>query len=221
MTARRSHRTGLALLLFLAFSPEAVGAGLTDAQERGKRIYMEGKGRNRITAFLPEAGITAPGRGFPCVNCHLAGGVGLLEGGVQSADITWHALTKEYSGARPGGRTHPPYSDETLRNAVTDGVDPAGNLLASAHPRFHMDRDDLDDLLAYMKMMDREPVPGVTDNEIRIGILLPAAGPLAEASREVETLLSAHGAAVNARGGVYNRSLRLVPLSYDPGRPGS
>ncbi|HEX9191363.1 MAG TPA: ABC transporter substrate-binding protein [Candidatus Deferrimicrobiaceae bacterium] len=217
----RPGRAAPAFLLLLLLSVDAAGAGLTAAQERGKRIYMEGKGRKRITAFLPEAGITAPGRGFPCVNCHLAGGVGQLEGGIQSADITWFTLTKEYSGARPTGRTHPPYTDETLRNAITDGVDPAGNTLASAHPLFRMDREDLDDLLAYMKVMDQEPVPGVTDNQIRIGMLVPAAGPLAEASREIETLLSSYGAAVNARGGVYNRFLRLVPLPYDPVRAGS
>jgi ABC-type branched-subunit amino acid transport system substrate-binding protein len=221
VTTGRSRRTGLALLLLLAFSANAAAAGLTEAQKRGKRIYMEGKGRKRITAFLPEAGLKVPGRGFPCVNCHLAGGAGQLEGGIQSADITWFTLTKEYSGARPTGRTHPPYSDETLRNAITDGVDPSGNILASAHPRFRMDREDLDDLLAYLKGMDREPVPGVTDNGIRVGILLPAAGPFAEASREVETLLSMFFRDMNDRGGVYNRTLRLVPLRYDPARAGS
>ena len=221
MTARRPTWTVLVFLLVLVFSAEAGGAELTDAQKRGKRIYMDGKGRGRITAFLPEPGVKAPGGGFPCVNCHLAGGTGQSEGGVQSADITWPTLTKEQGTARPTGRTHPPYTDETIRKAVTDGVDPAGNRIASAHPRFRMEPGDLDDLLAYMKGMDREPVPGVTDNAVRVGILLPSTGPLAEVSREVETLLSLYFSAVNARGGIYNRSLQLVPLRYDPSRTGS
>jgi len=149
VTLRRATRAGLALLLLLALPFGASAAGLTGATMRGKRIYTEGKGRGKITAYLPGAGIRAPGSGFPCVNCHLAGGTGQSEGGVRSADIAWFTLTKEYGGRRPSGRAHPPYTDETFRTAVTGGVDPAGNVLASAHPRYGMDREDLDDLLAY------------------------------------------------------------------------
>ena len=188
---------------------------------RGKRIYMEGKGRKKITAFLPGAGIRAPGSGFPCVNCHLAGGAGQSEGGVRSADITWFTLTKEYGGPRPSGRAHPPYTDESVRKAITAGLDPAGNVLASAHPRYDMDREDLDDLLAYMKVMDSEPVPGVTDNAVRVGTLFPATGPLAEGAREVRALLSGYAAETNARGGVYNRRLELVGIPFDPSAEGA
>jgi ABC-type branched-subunit amino acid transport system substrate-binding protein len=66
--------------------------------------------------------------------------------------------------------------------------------------------------------MDNEPVPGVTDNEVRVGILLPKRGPLAEAGGEVRKLLSGYFAEVNARGGTYNRSLVLVPVPFDPSR---
>ena len=221
MTLRRATRAGLALLLLLALAFGASAAGLTGAEMRGKRIYTEGKGRGKITAYLPGAGIRAPGSGFPCVNCHLAGGAGQSEGGVRSADITWFTLTKEYGGPRPSGRTHPPYTDETVRKAITGGVDPAGNVLASAHPRFGMDREDLDDLLAYMKVMDSEPVPGVTDNAVRVGILFPATGPLAEGAREVRALLSGYAAEANARGGIYNRRLELVEIPFDPSAPGA
>jgi ABC-type branched-subunit amino acid transport system substrate-binding protein len=182
---------------------------------------MEGIGRKKIAATLPGAGIRAPGSGFPCVNCHLAGGAGQSEGGVRSADITWFTLTKAYGGPRPSGRTHPPYTDETVRVAITEGLDPAGNVLASAHPRFGMDREDLDDLLAYMKVMDSEPVPGVTDNAVRVGALFPATGPLAEAAREVRALLSGYAAEANARGGFYNRRLELVGIPYDPSVEGA
>ena len=188
---------------------------------RGKRIYMEGKGRGKITALLPGAGIRAPGAGFPCVNCHLAGGAGQSEGGVRSADISWFTLTKEYGGPRPSGRAHPPYTDESVRKAVTGGLDPAGNVLASAHPRYDMDREDLDDLLAYMKVMDSEPVPGVTDNAVRVGTLFPATGPLAEGAREVRALLSGYAAEANARGGFYNRRLELVGIPFDPSAEGA
>jgi len=221
MTLPRPARAGLAILLLLVVAVGAPAAGLTGAAMRGKRIYMEGKGRGRITAFLPDAGIRAPGSGFPCVHCHLAGGRGQSEGGVRSADITWFNLTKEYGGRRPSGRAHPPYTDETVRRAITAGLDPGGNVLASAHPRFGMDREDLDDLLAYMKVMDSEPVPGVTDNAVRVGILFPATGPLAEGAREVRALLAGFAAEANARGGFYNRRLELVEIPFDPSLEGS
>jgi ABC-type branched-subunit amino acid transport system substrate-binding protein len=84
-----------------------------------------------------------------------------------------------------------------------------------------MEREDLEDLVAYIQVMDRTPVPGVTDNEVRVGILLPKQGPLFGAGEEVAALLSGLFAEANARGGVYSRRLLLVPVAFDPARPGS
>ena len=199
----------------------ASGAGLGEPEKRGKRIYTEGKGRKRIVAVLPGPGVKSPGTAFPCVNCHLAAGAGQMEGGVRSAEIAWGTLTKEYSGKRPSGREHPAYTGESIRTAVTSGLDPAGNELNAAHPRYEMAREDLDDLLAYLKAMDTEPVPGVTDDAVRVGILFPAKGPLAEGAREVRALLSGYAAEANARGGIYNRRLELVAIPFDPSVEGA
>jgi ABC-type branched-subunit amino acid transport system substrate-binding protein len=220
---KRPLRFALALGVPLLLLP-AVGASageMTEAQARGKRIYMEGKGRNRIAAFLPAAGIKAPGGGFPCVNCHLPGGVGQTEGGVRSADITWFNLTRDASAPRASGRSHPPYDEATVRRAITAGVDPAGTALAQEHPRYGMDRDDLDDLVDYLKVMGSEPVPGVTDGAVRVGILFPSRGPLEEASREVRALLSGRFREANATGGIFNRRLELLEFPFDPSVNGS
>jgi len=214
----RTRAATLLCALVLLAAAVAAAAGLSDEQRRGKRIYLEGKGRKKINAILLEPGLKAPGAGFPCINCHLAGGTGQLEGGVQSSDITWFHLTKEFSGKRSSGRVHPAYDDESVATAITDGMDPAGNDLDPTHPRYEMEREDLEDLIAYMKVMDHEPVPGVTDNEVRVGILLPESGPLAEAGGEVRSLLTGYFAEVNARGGLYGRSLVLAPVPYDPSR---
>jgi ABC-type branched-subunit amino acid transport system substrate-binding protein len=214
-------RAVLAAAALAALFAASAAAGLTDAEQRGKRIYMEGKGRHKIHAFLRSAGIRAPGAGFPCINCHLAEGTGQLEGGVQSADITWFTLTKEFPGKRPSGRAHPAYDEESLITAITSCLDPAGNDLDSAHPCYEMERGDLEDLVAYIQVMDRAPVPGVTDNQVRVGILLPEQGPLAGAGKEVAALLSGVFAEANSRGGVYNRRLLLVPVTFDPARPDS
>ena len=88
------------MLLLALLAAEAAG-GLSEAEKRGKRIYLEGKGRRPVFAVLLSAGIKAPGAAFPCINCHLAAGTGQLEGGVQSADVTWFTMTKEFTGRRP------------------------------------------------------------------------------------------------------------------------
>jgi ABC-type branched-subunit amino acid transport system substrate-binding protein len=218
MTDGLRRRVWRAAVLLILFAGAAGAGGLTDAQKRGKRIYLEGKGRHPVFAVLLSAGIKAPGAVFPCINCHLAAGTGQLEGGVQSADVTWFTMTKEFTGRRPSGRVHPAYDEESLMAAVTSGLDPAGNELDVAHPRYEMEREDLTDLVAYIQVMDREPMPGVTDNEVRVGILLPEKGPLAEAGREVRSLLSGYFDEVNARGGLYSRSIVIVPVPFDPYR---
>ncbi|GAB4237996.1 MAG: ABC transporter substrate-binding protein [Deltaproteobacteria bacterium] len=216
----KRKRTGMVLIgvgLLLGGAIAAAGAeGLTGAQKRGKRIYNEGMGRKPIDVFLAGQGIRGKGRAFPCVNCHRAGGRGGREGGVRSADISYFNLTKEYRGVRASGRAHPAYTDDTLRRAITSGVDPAGNRLNPAHPRFAMAREDLDDLLAYLKGMESETAPGVTDNAVRVGILFPSKGPLAAAAADVRALLSGVFREENARGGIYNRRLELVEFPFDP-----
>ena len=218
LRARRVVPIGVVLLLIPAL---VAAAGLSEAERRGKRIYLEGKGRGRIMAFLPGPKIQAPGSAFPCINCHLGEGPGTKEGGVQSADITYGTLSKEFPGVRPSGRDHPPYTEEGLKNAVVGGFDPGGNPLHEAHPRYEMGEADLADLTAYLKVLGREPVPGVSDTEVRVGILLPERGPLAEAGKGVRGLLAAYFEDVNARGGMYRRRLTLVPIHFDPANQGA
>ena len=207
--------------LLLGIPVMSAAAGLSAEERRGKRIYTEGKGGGPIAAFLPGPRITAPGSAFPCVNCHLGEGPGTKEGGVRSADITFSTLSKAYAGIRPSGRLHPPYSDEGLRNAVLGGFDPGGNVLHEAHPRYQIGDADLTDLVAYLKVLGREPAPGVTESEIRVGFLVPERGPLAEAGKAVQALLAARFEDANSRGGLFRRRLGLVPIVFDPGERGA
>jgi len=210
-----------ALLVSLSLVPVCAAPPLASQEQRGKRIYTEGKGRKPIHATLMGPGIKAPGTAFPCLACHRDNGEGQLEGGVRSSNITYFNLTKQYTGLRPSGRSHPPYTDEALMTAITNGLDPAGNHLNPAHPTYEMDTEDLRDLVAYLKILGREPVPGVTDNEIRIGSLLPESGPLAEAASDITIFLTGYFAELNARGGLYSRQVRFVPLFFDPAQPGA
>lgn len=137
----------------------------------GRRIYVSGEGRHPITASV--GGSELPASMLPCVNCHGADGRGKAEGGVVPSNVTWHELTKPYRAATPNGRRRPAYTEQTLRRAIVEGVDSAGNPLHAAMPRYAMAAEDVSDLVSYLKVLGREEIPGVTDTTVRIGTLVP------------------------------------------------
>jgi mono/diheme cytochrome c family protein len=82
-----------------------------------------------------------------CAYCHGSDGHGgTVTFMMQSYDvpnITWPALTAP-------DMDHPPYTAETLKLAITDGVDPAGSPLEYPMPRWIMLPEDLNDLVAFI-----------------------------------------------------------------------
>src|SRR5260370_21499837 len=89
------------------------------------------------------------------------------------------------------------------------GVDSSGNPLQTAMPRFQLKLTDLDDLIAYLHVLGAETDPGITDSELRLGVVL-AAGPwFAETRAAVRFVLEAWQRDINARGGIFVRKLVL------------
>jgi ABC-type branched-subunit amino acid transport system substrate-binding protein len=72
-----------------------------------------------------------------------------------------------------------------------------------------MSKEDLADLVVYLKRLGTDLDPGISDNQITIGTALPASGPLAEMGQAVKDVVSAYFAEVNLQGGIYNRRLEL------------
>lgn len=192
---------------------------LTPSEAAGRRIYHEGVSESgrAITAEVGMAGSTMPGHVLTCANCHGADGLGRAEAGVVPPPITWSELTKSYGHVHENGRRHPPFDEAGLAKAVTTGLDPAGNRMEPAMPRFDMHRDDLRDLIAYLKRLESDLDPGISDGSIRIGTLLPESGPTAEAAKVMRQAIEAVFADANASGGVYGRKLELVARSHPPG----
>ncbi|MEJ7618972.1 MAG: ABC transporter substrate-binding protein [Pyrinomonadaceae bacterium] len=186
-------------------------AQLTAPEKRGKQIYLRGSGNSpkEITALLNEGATEVPAGLLPCAGCHGFDGQGKPEGGLVPSVITWEALTKTYGAAQPNGRTRPAYTESTLKRAITEGVDPVGNKLLAAMPRYRMAREDLDDLTAYLKRLASDRDPGLTENTIKIGTVLPLTGPAAEIGRAVGDVLRAYFDEINRRGGIYQRRLEL------------
>ena len=189
---------------------------LTDLQTRGKQVYTvtSSPSGGEITAFLRISSVQAPGEAMPCVNCHGVDGLGRPEGDIVPGNISWKELTKPYRVRLPGGRERPSYTEEAFARAITEGVDPAGNKLAPSMPVYTMPREDLDALIAYIKILGGEQEVGVTDGSIRLATVLPMRGRMSEAGKAMESMIKAYLTDVNGRGGVYSRRLELEILDY-------
>ncbi len=69
------------------------------------------------------------------------------------SDIRYHALTEEEHDEHEG-EEHPPYTDETIKRAITDGLNPAGESLDYTMPHWQMSDDNLNDLLEFLKTLE-------------------------------------------------------------------
>jgi ABC-type branched-subunit amino acid transport system substrate-binding protein len=210
----------LLVMLIVGFSlaQGAAPGQLTAAEKRGKLIYLRGSSASgrEITAFLGGATTEIPASAMPCANCHRFDGRGNPEGGVTPADITWETLTKHYGVTTTSGRKRPPYTERALELAITRGIDPAGNELSEAMPRYWMSREDLADLVAYIKRLSTDRDVGLTDTSIRLGTLVPGRGPTEEMGRDIRAALEAYFEEINAQGGIYNRRIELHVSELNP-----
>lgn len=187
---------------------------LTTEEELGRQIYHQGASDREITAVLGEGGTEVPASMMPCASCHGTDGRGRPEGGLSPSDITWSALTRPWGGERSSGRRHPPYNERMLKRAFTMGLDPAGNRLHMAMPRYRLTLEEAAGLTSYIKRLGQVPDPGVEDNVVRLGVL-HSTDAVGQAMRRV---LEAAAAELATAGGVYSRrpELRFLALPAAP-----
>jgi len=92
--------------------------------------------------------------GGGCASCHGEdgrGGVPVMMGTAIPSDIRYHHLIEE---EHEEGEEHPPYTDELIKRAITQGLDPAGKPLDLTMPRWQMSEEDLNDLLEFLKTLE-------------------------------------------------------------------
>jgi ABC-type branched-subunit amino acid transport system substrate-binding protein len=199
----------------------ALGADLTEAEERGKYIYETGRSRSRrvITASI-QGGEPTPGHILPCINCHGADGRGAEDYvGIAPLNINWYALAS--SGAHAHAvRTHRAFDEVTLARAIIFGADPGGNKMEKAMPLYDMAKEDVEDLIAYLKVMDSQSDPAISGATIQVGTVLPTEGRHAGLGDAIRKVIEGIFAEVNANGGINNRKLELVVGGWaDNGNP--
>jgi ABC-type branched-subunit amino acid transport system substrate-binding protein len=182
---------------------------LNTQERRGRAIYLRGESPSgrEITATVGE--LDVPSSTVTCAGCHGARAEGKTEGGVTAGDLTWANLTKPYGHTHPTGRKHGPFTEAFFTRSLTEGIDPAGNTMLAAMPRFRMSPEDVADLLAYLKGIEYDRDPGLSETAVRVGTLVPSKGALAEVGAAMRDVLTAFFDDLNSRGGIYNRKVEL------------
>ena len=204
----------LALAGTILFWPASatIAADVTEAEERGKYIYETGRSRSRrvINADLGGGEAPTPGHILPCINCHGADGRGAEDYvGIAPLNINWYALAS--SGVHEhAARTHRPFDELSLARAIIFGKDPEGLDMEKAMPRYDMAREDVEDLIAYLKVMDSLSDPAISGSTIRVGTVVPIEGQHAGLGEAILKTIEAVFDEVNAAGGVNSREIELA-----------
>ncbi|MGR3178117.1 MAG: ABC transporter substrate-binding protein [Candidatus Anammoxibacter sp.] len=186
---------------------------LSANERNGQQIYRTSKSSSGKAIYIKQedgSKIDASTTGITCLGCHAEDGRGGQEGGVLTSDIRYEFLTKPYGVTHISGRKHPPYTDDLIKIAITDGVDPVGNKLDPTMVRWEMSNSDLNDLCAYIHRLSEMGKPGVTNDTIRIGSVLDISGPLSETGLAAKAMIEAVFKRINESGKIYGRSLKLV-----------
>lgn len=127
----------------------------------GERIYFTATSERAAPIAMSMGRITMGGmmgRVVACADCHGADGRGgavtMMMGSFEAPDIRYNSLTQPDERRDGDHADHPAYTDETLRRAITQGVDSAGEPLEFPMPRWRMSDENLDDLVAYLKTLE-------------------------------------------------------------------
>lgn len=157
----------------------------------GEAIYLRGElASGAALQGIRSEGLTLQGSQAACANCHRRSGLGSVEGSVSIPPITGQFLyhdrnaephpgdhVLEYVENAHGNRE--PYTDMTLARAIREGLDPQGRPLNILMPRFALSDADMGALIAYLKSLDRDQVPGVSDTVLQIAtVLTPDTDPV-------------------------------------------
>jgi len=164
-----------------------------DPAALGERIYKTGIGvSGRPIAAIGLSGEEVLAPQFRCVSCHRASGYGSKEGGVYVAPVVAPVLYQplhpdrarafsgmyyqDQSGAVKGrlnqARTRPAYDLESLGRLLRTGIDPAGNPVPHAMPRYKLSDRDVAALDAWLRTLSATPDPGVDDTTIRFALIV-------------------------------------------------
>jgi mono/diheme cytochrome c family protein len=220
----------LAVAIVALVSPPGARRAKRSTAERmrlAERLYREGvlpSGRP-LRGVRPD-GEAVVGRQAACVTCHRPSGMGTVEGDRIVPPIAGPYLFEsrarvpaELDGRHTRGldlahafgrnRPRPPYSESTLRRAIRDGLNPAGNAFDALMPRYTLSEADAQLVVDYLRQLSNEPPPGVTPDTLHFAtVVAPGVDP-----KRRQALLDVLEASF-ARRNAANRLARLREKAY-------
>ncbi len=140
-----------------------------------------------------------------CSSCHGRQGRGLAEGGSSAPPIDLASLLAG-SDRKPGYRDIAAISLAIEQGRGRDGTD-----LSSIMPRYRLEPGEKESLLAYLSVVGTaaDLPPGVTDQQVKVGALLPLTGKRAALGQSILIGLQSVFEKVNDQGGIYGRKIDL------------
>ena len=136
------------VLLFPVLIVVLIAASCTQYKSNGERIYFTSTSSSGKPII--SQGFSMMQGNIACANCHGADGRGgnvrLMMTSFEAPNITWPVLTGNYED-------HAPYTEATLKDAITRGVDPGGKELEIYMPRWQISDEDLNDLISFLKTL--------------------------------------------------------------------
>ena len=150
-----------ALILFSGFGCDRHSPMGTNGQipngpydTNGEQIYFTCTSRSG-EPILAAGGLVTHGHHWSCADCHGSEGRGrdvtMMMHSFHAPDIRYETLTM---GHHDHDDDHPTYTDETIRRAITEGLDPGGDSLDPMMPLWTMTGEDLSDLLDHLKALN-------------------------------------------------------------------
>jgi len=143
-----SLSTGIIGLVLLGSGLLPVAAG-SDAAAHGQWLFQTGTDPGGRP--IPYTGGMM--MGMACANCHGGDAHGLRTPMFTSPDITYRNLTDPAGMLEPDGDRGPTYTDDLIRQAVTQGIDAEGKPLTWPMPRWQLTDQQWHDLLSYLKAL--------------------------------------------------------------------
>ena len=156
MSSHRHLTAAIGLVLLAVWpSPRAAADELSEQEQRGRAIYLEGRSPSgaEIVALVGPARTEVPATLLPCGSCHGADGHGQPRAAMGPADLTWPVLTRPLEPHGASRRQRPAYAEPLVKRAITRGLDAAGRPLQVVMPRYRLTRRDSDDLIAYLRRL--------------------------------------------------------------------
>ena len=185
------HQPGIYPWLGVAFFLAFVGGDVTAADtliEQGRRIYQYGTlpGGEPLRA-TGAARSELAGAQAACIACHQRSGMGGSEGTERVSAISGPILFRKpdpYFTRRRGRELQPikplrqydrdAYDEQALARAIREGVDPNGRALSELMPRFSLEDKAMSALIAYLRRLSADPVPGLQDNVMHLASIISA-----------------------------------------------